>query len=104
MRLDYFFLITFANVYPAVMCMCCMTDMSPPSHQAEVDPFASFLSSGTSTAAPSQTAAAPGSEMFGSTAPIAQTSTSTKDAIMALYGNSAMAAGPYGMPSAGMCN
>jgi len=71
-----------------------------------VDPFADFLSSGTSSAAPPQTAAPAGSEMLGSgpTAATAQTSTSTKDAIMALYGTSAVAAGPYGMPSAGMCS
>lgn len=79
-----------------------MTDLSPPSQQADADPFADFLS-----ATPAAAAAPAGLEMFG-TAPASaapQTKTSTKDAIMALYGsstNTAMPAGPYGMPSAGV--
>jgi len=100
------FAVTFESTYPVLVCMWCIADISPPSQQAGADPFADFLSSTTSLAAPSQTAAPAGSEMFGS-APVAaaaQTNPSTKDAIMALYGNSAMASGPYGMPSAGVCN
>lgn len=81
-----------------------LTDISPPSHQADTDPFANFLS--TTPAAPAQAATPAGSEMLGSIASAAtpQTQTNTKDAIMALYGNSttAMAAGPYGMPPAGV--
>jgi len=79
-----------------------LTDISPPSCQVDADPFADFLSG--SAAAPSQTTAPAGSEMFGSGPAAGQTKTSTKDAIMALYGNSAAAAaaGPYCLPAAGV--
>ena len=86
-----------------------VADVSPQSQQQpDADLFADFLSSSVAgpSAVPSQTGAPAGSEMFGS-APAAATSlakTSTKDAIMALYGNTPCisAPGPYSMPPAGI--
>jgi len=87
-----------------------VADISPPLHQPSSDPFADFLTAAPLATASSQPAAmaasADGSEIFGS-APAAaagQANTSTKDAIMALYGSSATApaAGPYCLPPAGV--